>query len=488
MVLSKLVKNVDFKLMSGSMDVEVSSLEDNSKKCSKGSLFFAIRGTKENAEKYIIEAIKNGASVVVTQNEDIINDIGESDATIILVQDVRKIIGVVAKNFYSPNGYNFKIIGITGTNGKTTTSFMIGEAFNKLGKNVCVIGTSGIFVNGINLRGEALTTPDPIELQSLFAFLNTIYIDYVVMEVSAHALDLSKLAGVYFDYAIFTNLTEDHLDYFKTMENYGIAKSKLFSSDMSRLAIINSSDEEGAKLIKTRQDAVFSFGEQVADYRIIKKSNNSFKLVNNNKVKTIKLNMTGIYNFYNATGAIIVLLNEGVRWGFIKKYFKATKKIDGRYNEFKVRKHGKVVLDFAHTPDGLAKLLQNVRENMDEKGKIISVFGCGGDRDRDKRPIMGEISARYADKTIISIDNPRGENANQVMADVERGVKKVSDNYEIILPRSMAVQRGIEESGCGDVVVVSGKGTEPYYEVNGRKEFYREDIVIDCIRRKIERD
>ena len=487
MVLSKILKNIEFKLLNGNLDVEVLTLEDNSKKCIKGSLFFAIRGTKDNAEKYICEAISNGAKVVVTQNEEILAQIGGGDITIILVPDVRKIVGIIAKNFYCPTGYNFKIVGITGTNGKTTTSFMIGDAFNRLGKNVCVVGTSGIFVNGINLRGEALTTPDPIELQSLFAFLNSIYIDYVIMEVSAHALDLSKVVGVVFDYAIFTNLTEDHLDYFKTMENYGVSKSKLFSQVVSKCAIINSSDEFGAKLIKTRENGLISFGEHVADYRIIKMGNNCFKLVYNNRCKTIKLNTTGIYNFYNATGAIIVLLHEGVKWHFIKRYFKKLRKIDGRYNEFHVRGYGRVVLDFAHTPDGLMKLLQNVRETMRGNGKIISVFGCGGDRDKDKRPIMGEISARYADKTIISIDNPRGEDAYQVMADVERGVKRVSDNYEIVLPRSLAVQKGIQESSEEDVVVISGKGAEPYYEVNGKKEFYREDIVIDCIRRKLER-
>lgn len=487
MLLSKLLKNVEFKILCGGVDKEVLTLEDNSKKCRAGSMFFAIPGTRQNAEKYIEEAVGLGACVIVVQNEEIQMKFEKLDATIVYVENVRKAIGLIAKNFYAPNGYNFKIVGITGTNGKTTTSFMIGNAFNKLNKNVCVVGTSGIFVNGKMLRGEALTTPDPIELQSLFGFLNSIYIDYVVMEVSAHALDLYKLSGIVFDYAIFTNLTEDHLDYFKDMEKYGVAKAKLFSLSMSKCAVINSADEFGARLIKIRETDVVSFGEMVADFRIVKISNNSFKLVHNNKTITIKLNTTGIYNFYNATGAIVVLLKEGVSLKFIKRYFKRLLKIDGRYNEFCVDGHGKVVLDFAHTPDGLAKLLQNVRENMGGKGKIISVFGCGGDRDKEKRPIMGEISARYADYTIISIDNPRGEDERIVMADVECGVKRVTHNYEIILPRSLAVKKAIEESERGDVVVVSGKGTEPYYEVNGKKEFYREDIVIDCIKRELER-
>jgi len=488
MVLSKLLNGISFKILAGSPNIEVRSLEDNSKKCVAGSLFFAIRGTKENGEKYIEDAINRGAKVVVIENEEVAEKFGEAGVTILLVDSVRSVVGLIAKNFYAPNGYRFKLIGITGTNGKTSTSFMIGNALSKLSYNVAVVGTSGIFVNGKMLRGEALTTPDPIELQSLFGFLNSIYVDYVVMEVSAHALCLNKVGGVLFDYAIFSNLTEDHLDFFGDMENYGSAKAKLFLESVSKRAIINISDSFGESLVTFRESGTVTYGENDSEFRIVKKSNNSFKLVHNNKAITIKLNITGIYNFYNATSAIIVLLKEGASWRFIKKYFKNLAKIEGRYNEFLVRGHGKVVLDFAHTPDGLAKLLQNVRENMGEKGQIISVFGCGGDRDKEKRPIMGEISARYANYTIISIDNPRGEDECQVMQDVECGVKRVTQNYEVVLPRSLAVKKAIQKSGIDDVVVVSGKGTEPYYEVNGRKEFYREDIVIDCIKRNLERE
>ena len=484
MKLFQLLNGLQFKVMYGELDTDVVSLEDNSKNCINGSLFFAIKGTKVNGESFITEAIKNGAKTIITQNKNIKKREG---LTIILVDDVRAVIGFVAKNFYCKDGYKFKIIGITGTNGKTTTSFIIADALIKNKYNVCVVGTSGIFVNNKQLRGEALTTPDPIDLQELFGFLNSINVDFVVMEVSAHALDLEKTNGIVYDYAIFSNLTEDHLDYFKTMENYGNAKLKLFEDNKSVVAIINTDDELSEKIKTMRSKLVITYGKDAEDYIIKKLGNNSFSLTHNNKCKKIITNLTGIYNFYNITSAIIVLLEIGLGFGFIKDYVKSLRIIDGRFNKTNINGCGKVVLDFAHTPDGLEKLLTNIRENMAGKGSLISVFGCGGNRDKNKRHIMGEISGRLADFTIISIDNPRFESAESVMADIEIGVKSVTDKYKIVLPRAEAIRQAVLMSKVGDVIAVSGKGTEPYYEVNGKKQFYREDIVIDCIKNDLER-
>lgn len=484
MKLYRLLNGIEFEVLAGELSMEISSISDNSKDCSDGSLFFSIVGTRVDATGYVDEAIKNGATAIILEKEFDVENLSR-DVTIIKVRSVRAVVGLVAKNFYCPNGYSFKIVGITGTNGKTTTSFIIGDALWLQNKNVCVVGTSGIFVNGKCLRGEALTTPDPIELQSLFKFLNEIEVDYVVMEVSAHALDLEKTAGVCFDYSIFTNLTEDHLDYFKTMENYGAAKEKLFLKNKSKVSIINLSDNFGLK-ISQKIDAI-SYGVGDFDYKISPISNNSFWLEHNNKRTKYRMNISGVYNIYNAVAAIVVLEHEGASSRFIKKYLKHLKIIDGRYNEFRVFGYGKVVLDFAHTPDGLDKLLDNVRANMNGNGRLISVFGCGGNRDRGKRSIMGKVSGAKADYTIISIDNPRFEAADAVMGDIEIGVKQMTNNYEIIMPRSQAIKRAILMSGEDDVVVISGKGTEPYYEVNGKKEFYREDIVIDCIKKILER-
>lgn len=486
MKLSKLLSEINFSIITGELNKDITGLEDNSKNVKKDNLFFAIKGTKLNGISFIDEAIKNGAIAIITEEEVELKS-EYVDVTIIKVDSVRKVLGLIAKNFYCPNGYNFKIVGVTGTNGKTTTTFLIADALNENGANVCVVGTSGIFVNGKCLRGEALTTPDPIELQSLFGFLNSLNIDYVVMEVSAHALALKKTEGIVFDYSIFTNLTEDHLDFFKSMECYGEAKKILFDDKKSKIAIVNTDDKFGQTIINYRNKKTITYGTKNSEYKIKKVSNNCFKLIHNNKVTKIKTNLTGIYNIFNITTAFIVLLKENISINYLKKYARRLRVVEGRYNLFEIKNHGKVVLDFAHTPDGLEKLLQNVRENMKGKGQLISVFGCGGNRDKSKRAIMGEISGKLADYTFISIDNPRFEDENIVMADIEKGILKVSSNYEIVMPRQSAIKKAVEMSCCDDYIVISGKGTEPYYEVNGKKEFYREDIVIDCIKKSLER-
>lgn len=486
MKLSRLLSGMSYELLQGDVGIEIMGLADNSKQCTPNSVFFAIVGGKCDGTNFIDEAVNNGAICVVVE-KNILDEDMKLGVVYIKVSSVRKAISSMCQNYYINTGVRFKLIGITGTNGKTTTSFMIGETLINAGYNVCVVGTSGIFVNGKQLRGEALTTPDPIELYSLFAFLNSIYVDYVVMEVSAHALELEKVYGLTFDYSIFTNLTEDHLDFFENMGKYGKAKAKLLESVTTKTAIINIDDEYGKTIALLRgNESVLFYGKETNDYKILGITHNSFKLIHNNKSYKFRLSMPGEYNYYNAAAAIIVLLKEKVNVCVVKKSLKNLSKIDGRFNEFKTKQHGKVILDFAHTPDGLSKLLSNVRDNLCKSGRVISVFGCGGNRDKSKRPIMGRISGEMADYTIISIDNPRNEDAESVMQDIEKGIKVVTNNYDIVMPRAKAIERAISLSSPEDVVVVSGKGTEPYYEVNGHKEFYREDIVIECIIKNIE--
>lgn len=482
MKLTHLLKDLKFEVLNGELTKDVKGISDKSRESKKDYIFFAIVGTKVSGENYIKEAVDNGVSCVIVENEQ---DNYLDDVTYIKVDSVRKAMSIISKNFYMPHGINFKLIGITGTNGKTTTSFMIGETLYNAGYNVCVVGTSGIFINGEELRGEGLTTPDPIDLFRLFSFCSSIYIDYIIMEVSAHALALDKIYGLVFDYAIFSNLTEDHLDFFGDMQTYGKAKLKLFDKNFSKCAIVNLDDDFGKTIHLLRGDDIITYGRQ-AEYEIKKLTNNSFNLRYNNKNARIKLTMPGVYNFYNAASAIAVLIREKISIKTIKKSLKNLKIVSGRFNVFKTKNHGRVILDFAHTPDGLEKLLTNVKEVVGN-GRIISLFGCGGNRDKQKRPIMGEISAKNSDFTIISIDNPRYENADSVMRDIEVGVKKISDNYEIIMPRSKAIQHAISMSSPSDVVVVSGKGTEPYYEIDGVKDFYREDIVIQSVIRHLER-
>lgn len=486
MKLKDLLKNVNYKTLSINEDLDITNLSMNSKTVGKNGLFFALKGNSFNGNDFIPEAALNGAEVVVSDDEESANVF----AGTVLVKNVRKAINQIAKNFYG-NNYNFKTIAITGTNGKTSISFMLAHALRAAGYDVGVIGTSGVFFNDERLRPEGLTTPDSLEFFELMGMFNKLSVEYVIFELSAHALYYDKTLGLKSDYAIFTNLTEDHLDFFKTMENYGKAKQKMFTSNYAKMAIINTDDPFGLHLYQKTSLPVVTYGENMGTcIRLLKTSKDLkyAKIKVYDKVTKLRMReFNGKYNFYNAMAAIAVLVKEGIKIKTIKKAFATLPKIEGRQNAFKIKNHGTVILDFAHTPDGLEKILTYAKTQTAKKGKLISVFGCGGNRDENKRPIMGEISAKIADFTYISIDNPRYEDASKVMNDVAVGARKIGNNYKITMPRTEAIREAIENSKVGDVIVVSGKGVEPYYDDHGTKYFYREDREIVKIKKELEK-
>ncbi len=479
MLLSGLFKGIECHIYGEAKNIV--KLEHNSKEVTKGSLFFCISGGKTSGIKYISEAIENGAVAICVSESDFNNLLDfqiASDITIVVVKNVREVIGLVCYNFCNASRFDFRLIGITGTNGKTTISFMIANALRHAGYTVGVIGTSGIFVNDDMVRGEGLTTPDPIDLYDILSFFYSVDVDFVVMEVSAHALALSKTNGITFDYGIFTNLTEDHLDFFKSMECYGNAKAEFFKN--VKTGIFNVDDDFGLKLYNNFEHKKISVSKTNGDfvYGVAKKE---CYIKHNGKLINFKYYLNGEYNATNCAEAYAVLSEIIKSDTKIKNAFKSLKPIDGRYNEFESKYHGKIILDFAHTPDGLEKILKSVKENLKNNGKLISVFGCGGNRDKDKRAIMGKVSGSIADYTIISIDNPRFESPEIVMGDIEKGIKEVTEKYNIIMPRENAIRHAFVNSKKGDIIVVSGKGKEPYYEVDGYKHLYREDIIIKTI-------
>lgn len=479
MQLKELFKGVKCEIIG--QNVEITSIEHHSKEVKKNSIFVALDGATTSGENYILEAVSNGATaILIYEKSKIVNKLKseyKKQFAIVLVENPREAFALICKNFYLKDKLFPKLIGITGTNGKTTISFMLGNALNYAGLTVGVIGTSGIFVNGEQIKGEGLTTPDPKELYQTLNFFNELKLDYVVMEVSAHALALSKTEGLNFEYGIFTNLTEDHLDFFKTMENYSKAKAKLFNS--VERAIFNIDDEFGLNLYNKFLGYKKSVSVISGDYTYTSIKNKT-KIHFGNKSITLKSYLQGVYNSSNTAEAFAVL-NEIIENSKIKKAFLKLPKIDGRFNVFKSKNHGTIILDFAHTPDGLEKVLKASRKLVSGKGVLFSVFGCGGNRDKEKRHIMGEVSGKLSDYTYISIDNPRFEDENIVMADVESGIKKVTNNYNIVMPRSLAILKAFQVSTKNDVIVVSGKGMEPYYEVMGEKLLYREDLIIKSI-------
>lgn len=479
MNISRLFKNIKYSLYGEEKDIV--KLEHNSKEVTNGSLFFCIEGRKTTGNKYINEAIERGAVAVCVSEKDFyecINIIDTTQVSVVVVENVRNIVGLVCNNFCNASRFDFKMIGVTGTNGKTTISFMISNALQKAGYSVGLIGTSGIFINGDMVRGEGLTTPDPIDLYDILSFFYSVDVDFVVMEVSAHALALKKTAGLIFDYGIFTNLTEDHLDFFINMENYGNAKSEFFNQ--VKTGVFNIDDKFGFELFKKFSFNKISVSKNDADYVYKGITKGCIVKCDN---KSIKLNyyLKGEYNACNCAEAYAVLNQIIKDDSIIKKAFKNLEIIDGRYNQFESKYHGKIILDFAHTPDGLEKVLESAKKSVAKNGRLISVFGCGGNRDKDKRQIMGRVSGSIADYTIISIDNPRFEEPSIVMGDIEKGIKEVTDQYNIIMPRENAIRHAFVNSKKGDIIVVSGKGMEPYYEVNGYKHLYREDIIIKTI-------
>ena len=475
MILFKLLKSYKCRTF-GNTNIEISGLYHKDTEVKSGGLFFCLRGTRVDGTDYIKSAINNGAVAVVCEYE-IPNLYG---VTQVIVKNARDAMSNLSCVFFGNPASKLKIIGITGTNGKTTTSTMISRVLEFAGKKVALIGTNGIEFAGKNYKTE-MTTPDPIELQFYFSKMVKNKCEYVVMEVSAHALDLFKIEGFKFEVCVFTNLSEDHLDYFKNMENYFNAKSKLFTLNHSKYAIVNIDNEYGKILAKriNMPYSTYSIIEKTSYFASsIKTENQTQKFYFNNQYEFV-INMAGRFNVSNAVAAIAVLRHFEVDIHVIKEAFFQMKQIEGRFNLFLVDGI-KFIIDYAHTPDGLENLLISARDFAESK-KVIVVFGCGGNREVQKRAKMGEISSKLADFVIISTDNPRFEDRYAIAKQIEKGITQ--NNYLIEINRSKAIKKAFEIANDGDVVVLAGKGCESYIEENGEKLPYSDYAEVEKLRR-----
>ena len=475
MKLFKLIKNYKCRVV-GNANIEILGLYHKDTEVKNGGLFFCLRGTKVDGVEFLNSAIKNGAVAIVTEQE--IPNLFK--VTQIIVKNARDAMSMLAAEFFGNPASKLKIIGVTGTNGKTTITTMITKVFEYVGRKVALIGTNGVFICGKKFDSE-MTTPDPIELHKYFSKMVKAKCEFVCMEVSAHALDLFKLEGIKFDISVFTNLTEDHLDYFKTMENYFETKEKLFTLKYSKFAILNI-DDEYAKIIEKRINIpyeTYSINDKASFFATnIECLENKQKFYLNNSYE-LKINMAGSFNVSNAIAAISVLKHFNIDIIDIKKAFENMPAIDGRFNLFLVN-GVKVIIDYAHTPDGLANLLKASYELKKDK-KLIVLFGCGGNRETQKRAKMGEISSKYADFIIISSDNPRFESREKIARDIEKGV--TCSNYLVEIDRSLAIKKGFEIAKTGDVFVIAGKGAERYIDENGVKLPYSDYEEIEKFRR-----
>ena len=478
MELIKILNQLEYKSYNFK-NINIFNLFVNSKNVTKDSIFFAIDGVNTNGSLYVTEAVKNGAKVVVCSSKL------KTNICQIVVKDVRKALAVMCANFYNNVHKKLKLIAVVGTNGKTSTTKILGDILSYSGKKVGLIGTNFVSFNGTNFEHN-LTTPDTLELFKIFKQMVDCNVQYVVMEVSAHAIYLQKVYGLIFDFAIFTNFSQDHLDFFGDMQSYMHAKTSFFNDKQVKTALLNVDYAVGRQSaqqnningitygIKTPSD-VFANG--------ISMDLTGCKFVVNylDDVFFINSNLTCLFNVYNILASICVCKQLGIDNTTIQKSLLYLKQIDGRFNLLNFGQNFNVILDYAHTPESLKNLLENI--NNLNKNKTIVVFGCPGNRDELKREIMGEIAGRYSDYVIITTDNPQYENSYRIMRNIERGVYKTNCPYKLIDNRSDAINLAFSLASPKSNVVIVGKGNETYQNINGEHVAYSD---YNTIKQKLE--
>lgn len=479
MKLSEILKGIDYELLQTNdieSNIEIDNITYNSKISTKNSLFICICGFVTDGCKYINQAIRNGAkAIIVEQNSR--EEYNFLDVIIIKVVNSRYAMAIAASNFYNRPSDKMKLIGVTGTNGKTTTTFLIGNILKNFKHRVGIIGTIENHIGDKILKSER-TTPESLDLQNIFYHMLKENIEDIVMEVSSHSLVLDRVTGCNFEFGLFTNLTQDHLDFHRTMENYREAKSQLFK--ICKKGIINIDDASSKYIADIASCDIITFSiDNKSDFKAenIKLSSTGvyFDVLINNETVELFLPIPGRFNIYNALGAIAVCYSMGIPIDIIKDGLENIKGVPGRCQSIHSKNGFSVIIDYAHTPDGLKNIISTVNEFTN--GKTIVVFGCGGDRDRSKRFIMGEIAGNLADFCIITSDNPRSEEPENIIYDIEEGIFKTECEYIKITDRKDAIKYALNVAMEGDTIVVAGKGHENY-QIFKDKTIYFDDVEV----------
>ncbi len=457
---------------------EFYSLSTDSRACGEGALFICLKGEKYDGHAFAETAVKNGAIAVVTERA---LKVGVPQ---LCVPDTRRAWGLIAAAFYGNPARKMKIVGITGTNGKTTVAKMLATILRSAGKKTGIIGTLGTEYGG-KVFPSSLTTPDPSELHKTFADMLSEGVEYAVMEVSAHALYYKKTEGIVFAACVFTNLTQDHLDFFGTMEAYQQAKSRLFEENACKIAVLNGDDgvgrvfgaqREGRSLptlyygMNTPTDAFAVITEERLQYA-------SFMLNVNDALARVELSMTGRHNVYNALAAAACACALGVELSVAAEGLRRVVAPRGRLQHIGLYDGVDVYVDFAHTPDGLRKSLYALRKYC--RGRLICLFGCGGNRDKGKRSVMGEVAAKTADFCILTSDNPRYEDPLDILSEIEKGYRRFSVRYVVVPDRKQAIEYGLDYAKRGDILLIAGKGGEDYQEIMGIKYPFDDQTVVE---------
>ena len=479
MELKRLIKNLDVLEIDGNTDIDIKEIKVDSNQVTKGCMFICLCGKDFDGHDFIKQVEQYGASVIITEKRI------QTSLTQILVKDTRVAMCAIASEFYESVDKKMKIIAVLGTNGKTTVSQLIKKSMDKLGMECGVIGTIGCFYRDKYIE-PTLTTPDPLDLFRILFDMYKSGVNTVVMEVSAHAVFWDKIKFIKFYAAVFTNFSQDHLDFFLNMENYKQAKLKFFKENECEYVITNSDDILGREINLLVPKAI-SYGiKNPADIFAIdveeKITGSKFVINLFDYVCNMKLNLLGEFNVYNVLAAACTLVIAGIKPESAVEVLESIEGVDGRLERV-YDGNFKIYIDYAHTPDGLKKVLFTLKHV--KEGKLINVFGCGGNRDEKKRKLMGEVSASFADFTVITSDNPRFEEPMYIINEIEKGVLQSSKNYVAIEDRIDAIKYAINMARDGDVILIAGKGCEMYQEILGIKKPYNDkDIVTEYLRSK----
>ncbi len=467
-------------------NMQIAELCMDSRKQEDHGLFFCISGAHFDGHAFAPAAVQNGAAALVTERP-----LPELDVPQLIVDNTRVAMSLAAAAFYDHPDRQMRLLGLTGTKGKTTTSYLIQGVLEETGASCGVIGTIGSYMGGKLLK-SGLTTPDPIDLQKTLRMMADAGAEYVSMEVSAHAIAMHRLEGMKFETGCYTNLSQDHLDYFGTMERYFDCKRSFFHSHFIRNAALNADDEYAARIRKTMDVPCLTYGictpadVMATDIEITEEGVSFVLNVLNTDKYPVRLQLTGMFNVYNALAAASVCLNQGIDPKNIAAALGSVKSVPGRAEVLDTHTPYKVILDYSHSPDALENILKTVREFT--RGRVISLFGCGGDRDHGKRPIMGEIGGQLSDYCVLTSDNPRTEDPYQILAAVEKGIKRTQTPYTVIENRREAIRCALSMARDGDVIVLAGKGHETYQEINGVKRPFDEKVVVDELLKEMRKD
>ncbi|GGA83895.1 UDP-N-acetylmuramoyl-L-alanyl-D-glutamate--2,6-diaminopimelate ligase [Ornithinibacillus halotolerans] len=461
-------------------DIEINEIKMDSREITNGDLFVCINGFTVDGHDYVDEAIENGAVAIVAEKEIKVN------VPVIVVEDTIRFLAMAASVYYHFPTNQVPLIGVTGTNGKTTITYLLDKIYNKNGKRTGIIGTIQMKIDD-DIYPIDNTTPDTLFLQRMIRKMVNEKVDQVIMEVSSHALDQGRVYGCDYNIAVFTNLTQDHLDYHSSMDDYLRAKSLLFAqlgneyhSAKKKFAIINKDDPASDRLLRSTAQSVVTYGIDnkamvMAKSITLTPSGTKFLLCSPVGNTVIHSKLIGKFNVSNMLAASAAALSDGIPLPVIKDALETITGIDGRFELVTHNHLFSVIVDYAHTPDSLENVLTTIREFA--KKKVFVVVGCGGDRDRTKRPLMANIALTYADKAIFTSDNPRTEDPKVIIDDMIQGLDNLKEKYQVIIDRKNAINYAIQQATEGDIILIAGKGHETYQQI-GHTKYHFDDREI----------